>query len=192
MRGRRGFRELVCRTARRMWALGLVVGSVGNVSLRAGNAVYITPSGVPYERLNPRMIVVLDPGGRVLSGTGAPSSEWRMHVLIYRELPWVRAVVHTHSPRATAVALRGPLRPPSDEGLLLFGDVVPVSRHAPPGTWELARAAVEALRNGRGACLLARHGTVAVGGTLTEALGRALALEEAARIALLARGLQSP
>ena len=114
-----------------------------------------------------------------------------MHVLIYRELSGVRAVVHTHSPCATAAALRGPLHPPSDEGLFLFGDTVPVSRHAPPGTWELARAAVEALRNGRGACLLARHGTVTVGETPDVALRLALTLEEAARIALLARGPQS-
>jgi len=186
MRGGRVFRERVARAARRMWELGLVVGSSGNVSLRAGGVIYITPSGVLYAHLRPKMVVAIDPDGNVLSGAGEPSSEWRMHVLIYRELPGVRATVHTHSPYATAAA-GGSLCPASDEGRLLFGEGIPVSRHAPPGTWELARAAVEALRRGKGACLLAHHGTVTVGGTLTEALLRAEALEGVARVSLLGR-----
>ncbi|NOX44784.1 MAG: class II aldolase/adducin family protein [Caldiserica bacterium] len=188
----RAYRELVCRAARRMWELGLVTGSAGNVSLRAGGVIYITPSAVPYDRLRPHMIIALDPEGRVISGAGAPSTEWRMHVLIHRELPEARAVIHTHSPCATAAAARGILCPVCDEGRLLFGGAVPVSDHVPPGTWELAHAAVSALRRGRGACLLARHGALAVGWTLTEALRLAVALEETARIALLGSGPQPP
>ncbi len=188
----RAFRELVCRAARRMSGLGLATGSAGNVSLRAGGTIYITPRAVPYERLRPGMIVALDPNGRVLSGAGTPSSEWRMHVLIHQEFPEVRAVIHTHSPCATAAATRGTLRPVCDEGLLLFGEAIPVSDRAPPGTWELARAAVAALKRGRGACLLAHHGALAVGRTLTEALRLAVVLEETARISLLGSGPQSP
>lgn len=180
-----GFRALVWRAARRMWELGLVSGSAGNVSLRAGGVIYITPSGVPYERLGPRMVVALDPSGRALFGSAIPSSEWKLHVLIYREVEGARAVVHTHSPYATAAAVRGELPLVTDEAKLRFPRGIPVARPAPPGTWELARAAVEALGEGSGACLLRHHGAVAVGGSLAEALSRALAVEEAARIAAL-------
>ena len=187
--GRRVFRELVFRAARRMWEMGLVVGSSGNVSLRAGGVIYITPSGVPYRHLRPGMIVELDPEGNPLRGACEPSSEWRMHLLIYREIPGVRAVVHTHSPYATAAAVKERLGCLHDEAVLLFGKEVPVARHAPPGTWELARAAVEALQGGKGVCLLSRHGAVATGSNLTEALLRAVALEEVARISLLRASL---
>lgn len=176
---------MVAQAARRMWKLGLVSGSSGNVSLRVGNVIYITPSGVPYALLTPRMVVALDPEGHMLSGTCAPSSEWRLHLLIYREFPGVRAVVHTHSPYATAAAVRGELPLVTDEARLRFPKGVPVARHAPPGTWEIARATVEALRLGSEVCLLGRHGVVAPGRTLWEALDRALAVEEAARCALL-------
>ena len=185
MKGRRVFRELVFRAARGMWEMGLVVGSSGNVSLRAGDVIYITPSGIPYRYLRPELIVELDTNGNPLRGISEPSSEWRMHLLIYREIPEVKAVVHTHSPYATAAAVKGRLECLHDEAALLFGREVPVARHAPPGTWELARAAVEALKGERHVCLLSCHGAVATGSTLTEALHRAAALEEAARIYFL-------
>ncbi len=177
----------VFRVARRMWELGLVAGSSGNVSLRKAKVIYITPSGVPYRHLHPRMIVAIDPQGRVISGPGTPSTEWRLHVYIYREFPEVRAVVHTHSPFATAAAVRGELPLLTDEARLHFPKGIPVAPHAPPGTWELAQRAVEALRRGSGACLLQQHGVVAVGETLAEALHVALSVEEAARIAFLGR-----
>lgn len=174
-----------------MTELGLVAGSAGNISRRVGSVIYITPSGVPYDYLRPQMIILLDFDGNVLSRGGEPSSEWRMHVLIYREFPEVHAMVHTHSPHATAIAVHGSLRPVSDEGRLRFGDEVPVSRQAPPGTWELACATVEALKQGKGACLLARHGAVTVGWTLTDALRRAVALEEEARVVSWCAGVRA-
>lgn len=188
MGGGKAARLAVVLTARRMWELGLVWGSAGNVSLRHGDVIYITPSGVPYRRLAPRMVVALTPEGRAISGICEPSSEWRLHLAVYREFPGVRAVVHTHSPFATAASSKGRLSLEVDEAKMAFPRGIPVARYAPPGTWDLARAAVEALRGGSGVCLLSHHGVVAVGRTLTEALTRAQAAEEAARIATIRGG----
>ncbi len=170
--------------AREMAALGLVTGSSGNVSLKLGELILITPSGVPYGDLRPAQVVAIDLAGEPMSGRGIPSSEWRMHVAIYRARGDVRAIVHTHSPYATAASFCHQLPVVHDEGRLLFGEGIPVSRHAPPGTWQLAEAVAAALGKGK-AALIARHGAVAVGATLKEALLLAKKLEEAAQLALL-------
>lgn len=180
-------REAVRSTAAAMAAAGLVTGSSGNVSLRFGERVLITASGVPYAELEADQVIEIDKDGARLSGTGEPSSEWRMHVAIYAQRVDVHAIVHTHSPAATAAAIALPALPIlHDEGKILFGEALPVSAHRPPGTWELASAVVDALGDGRG-CLIAKHGAVAVGTTPAEALGTAIKIEEAARLYLLSR-----
>ena len=81
----RVLRQKIARAARRMAELGLVRGSSGNVSLRRGDLVLITPSSIPYEWLRPKQVIAIElPSGRKLSGCGEPSSEWRMHLSIYR------------------------------------------------------------------------------------------------------------
>ncbi len=180
----RPWREKLADAARRMATLGLVQGSSGNVSLRLDEAILITPSGIPYEWLHPQQVVAIDGEGRRIWGVGAPSSEWRMHVAVYRARSDVTAIVHTHSPYATAASFGDSLRVLHDEGRLLFGEEVAVSRHAPPGTWELAEAVAQALGHGT-AVLVGRHGALAVGRTLTEALLHAEKLEEAARLRFL-------
>ncbi len=182
----RPFRVKVCQAYRWLGEHGLITGSSGNVSLRVGDRILITPTGVPWELLRAGEIVALDLAGQVC-GRGFPSSEWRLHVTIYRARSDVRAVVHTHSPYATAWASLGhPLPVLHDEGQLLFGSEIPVAEHAPPGTWELAHNAATALGKGR-ALLLARHGPVVVGQSLSEALQRAEKLEEAAQLFSLAQ-----
>lgn len=181
-------REKVAAFARRMWELGLVAGSYGNISLRIGGLVVITPSKVPYDVLRPRMVPVIDLEGRVVDGISPPSTEWRLHLAVYRRRPDVGAVVHTHSPYATAAAtsLRElPLL--ADEGRGSFGEAIPVASYAPPGTPELAEAAVDALGEGK-AVLLARHGALAVGRTLREAFLLAQMVEEIARVYFLTTG----
>lgn len=188
----RSWRERVAETARTMAALGLARGSSGNISARVGNLVLITPTGVPYAFLHPAQVVAMDLEGEALEEWGRPSSEWRLHVAIYRARPEVKAIVHTHSPCATAVAsARADLPVVHDEGQTLFGSVLPVARPAQPGTWKLAQAAVEAL-GARNAVLLARHGTVALGPTLRQALALAEKVEEAAQLYLLSARLPSP
>lgn len=184
-------RSAVLRTSVAMAASGLVTGSSGNVSQRFGDQLLITPSGIPYDRLEVEQIVEIDMEGASLSGRGDPSSEWRMHVAIYRERSDVAAIVHTHSVHATAVSLSLEELPVlHDEGRLLFGTRIPSSRHQPPGSWELARAVAAALADKRGA-LIARHGVVGVGATLDEAFEVAVKIEEAARLVLLTRILET-
>lgn len=160
--------------------LGLVHASSGNVSVRVGGCVLITPSGVPYRWLRAEQVVAINDEGEKLSGAGAPSSEWRMHVAIYRARADVRAVVHTHSLAATRCAVRGALPATTDEARIVFGPSVAVSRHASPGSWELAEAVAEAVGPEGKAALVGRHGAVTVGEHLTEALLLAEALEQAA------------
>jgi len=177
----RPWRELVVATARAMAERGLARGASGNVSVRWGEGMLITPSGVAYRHLRPGQVMAVDLEGRVRAGSGVPSSEWRMHAAIYRARTDVRAIVHTHSPCATAASFRDALPVIHDEGRILFGGEIPVSRHAPPGTSDLAKAVGDALGSG-GAVLIARHGAAAVGRTLGEALLRAEKIEEAAEL----------
>jgi len=168
-----------------MASLDLVHASSGNVSVRVGGWLLITPSGVAYRWLSAEQIIAMDiADGRVGSGSGLPSSEWRMHAAIYRARPDVRAVVHTHSPWATRCAVHGLLVTASDEASIVFGASVPKSEHAPPGGWELADAVVGALGDAGRAVLVARHGAVTVGRNLTEALHLAEMLEHAAMVSL--------
>ena len=153
------------QTARELLRLGLVEGTQGNVSVRDGEGILITPSALPYETMVEEDLVLLDAGGRVLAGSRAPSSEWRVHAAVYAARPDAQAVVHTHSPAATAWSRSGePL-----------GDVL-TARFASTGSPELGEHAVEAL-GGRDAVLLRDHGVVAVGPGLAEALATAVEIE---------------
>jgi len=180
-------REAVRAAAAEMAASGLATGSSGNVSVRWGEGLLITASGVAYTVLDAEHVIEADAEGRRVSGRGEPSSEWRMHVAIYAARGDVETIVHTHSPMATAAAIAlASLPVPHDEGKILFGDAIPVSDHHPPGTWELAHSVVAALGEGPVA-LIAKHGAVAIGATLEEALERAVKLEETAHLFYLAR-----
>jgi len=180
-------RRLVCDTAVSMAHLGLATGSSGNVSVRFQGRMMITASGIPYGSIRPEQVIEIDSDGARLSGEGEPSSEWRMHAAIYAQRGDIEAIVHTHSLYATAAAIALPALPiPHDEGQIFYGKAVPVSVHHPPGSWDLAHAVADALDCGR-LVLIAKHGAVAVGATLGDALGSAVKLEEIAQLAYLAQ-----
>ncbi len=184
-------REAVLATAVAMAGAGFATGSSGNVSARLGDRVWITASGIPYGKLSAEQIIEIDLEGTRVSGEGDPSSEWRMHAAIYAARDDVQAIVHTHSPIATAAAIALTCLPiPHDEGRILFGDELPISAHCPPGTWELANAVADALGAGR-AALIAKHGAVGVGRTLDEAFEVAVKIEEIAHLYLLSRQFAS-
>jgi L-fuculose-phosphate aldolase len=151
-------RELVL-TLQRMAAGGLVRGTEGNASARAGELIAISPSGLPYDSLRPEDVCLVTPGGELVEGP-EPSVELPMHLAVLAGRPDVGAVVHTHSPRATA-------NPPAP---------VAVGRS---GTTELGVAVVEAARDGL-AVVIQGHGPVCFGADLAEALRRALDLESRA------------
>ena len=179
------------RYGRRMAADRLVTGSAGNLSIRAGEAIVMTPSGMSYDEITARSITVLDPAGAVLSGTGRRSSEWPMHRLIY-ERTGAGAVVHTHSPFAVAVSAVCDAIPAVHYAILaLGGPDVRVAPYATFGSGGLA-ASVAAALDGRHGALLGNHGAVACGATIAQAYDRALLLEWLAEVYWRARVAGTP
>jgi L-fuculose-phosphate aldolase len=177
--------EALVATARRTVSDGLVVGTSGNVSVRVGDTVLVTPSGVPYDRLGPGDVTGVGLDGRQVLGTLAPTSELPMHLAVYRSAPGARAVVHTHAVHATAVSLLVPELPPVHYMTAALGGPVRVAPYAPYGTDELARHVLAAL-TGRTGCLLRNHGTLTHGTTLDQAYDRTAQLEWMCRLWLTA------
>ncbi len=163
---------------------GLVVGTSGNVSVRVGDIVLVTPTGVPYERLEPGDAVGVDPDGRQVLGTLRPTSELPMHLAVYRTT-MARAVVHTHAVHATAVSTLVAELPLVHYMAAALGGAVRVAPYATYGTAELAENMLRALTD-RTACLLQNHGTVAHGSSLTQAYDRTAQLEWMCRLWLTA------
>ncbi|CAM5357442.1 class II aldolase/adducin family protein [Streptomyces xanthochromogenes] len=174
-------------TARRTAAEGLVVGTSGNVSVRVGELILVTPTGVPYDRLGPADTVAVDLDGRQVLGTLRPTSEVPMHLAVYRSTD-ARAVVHTHAVHATAVSTLVTELPLIHYMAAALGGPVRVAPYALYGSEELAGNMLRAL-DGRTACLLQNHGTVAHGTSLAQAYDRTAQLEWMCRVWLTAAAL---
>ncbi|MEV4220583.1 class II aldolase/adducin family protein [Nonomuraea sp. NPDC049725] len=168
-------REELCAYGRRAVELGLVIGTSGNLSVRDGDRVAVTPSGAALDRLTPDMCPVVDVEGHLLEGELQPSSETPMHLAIY-EATDARAVVHTHSMFGAVVATTMTELPPVHYNALTLGGTVRVAPYATYGTPELAAGVREALA-GKRAALMANHGGVTIGATLEEAFEAARLLE---------------
>lgn len=179
----------VIATGRLLDRYGLIALSGGNVSLRVGEHVLVTPSGMMYEQLGPSDVPVLTLAGEVVEGALRPSVDTSALLHIYREMPEVQAVIHTHQPYATALglsmnelpccvttmanAVKGPVR---------------VASYTSAATEEMGVQAVANLE-GRLAVVLRKHGVIAVGSTLKQALYACVYLEEAAKTYAVARSL---
>ncbi len=164
----------------RMNATGLNQGTSGNISARWRDGLLISPSGVPYENLEPEDIVFLRYDG-AHEGRMLPSSEWRFHAAIMESRPAANAVVHTHSTYSTAIAIKRLDIPPLHYMIAAVGG--PSIRCTPYvtfGTPELAKLVLKAL-DGRSACLLANHGMIATGPSLEKAMWLAVEVETLAR-----------
>jgi ribulose-5-phosphate 4-epimerase/fuculose-1-phosphate aldolase len=187
-------RELLVRSAQQMLAAGLVTGTSGNLSARepGSERILVTPSGVDYDALRPEDLAAVDLDGRSPEGSLVPSVDTPSHVAIYRARPQVNGVVHTHSPYAAAFSMVGESIPP----LLLeaagyLGGAVRLMEYLPPGS-PAAAGRLAATLAGQRAILLPNHGVVAVGETLPSAFHAAIAVEEGARVAWIARQLGRP
>ncbi len=157
------------------------VGTAGNLSVRQAEGMLITPSGVPYDRLTEASLVRLDAAGVVI-GDGKPSSEWRFHQAIYANRPEAGAIVHCHSPHATALACLGrPIPAFHYEVAFAGGPDIRCAAYATFGTQALSDNVLEALE-GRRACLIANHGMVCFGEDMARALFLAHEVEQLARI----------
>lgn len=183
-------RAEVIAVAQSLDDMGLMPNKSGNVSCRVAGGFVVTPAAIPYRQLLPGSIVQVTFGEEPASRDARPSSEWRMHGAIYAARPDVMAIVHTHSPQATALACAGQGIPPFHYMIALAGGDVRCMPYATFGTPELAAAAVQGLE-GRRAALLANHGVIAVGPTLHVAQSVALEVENLAGeyLQMLAAGL---
>lgn len=179
----RQLRESIVRQCREMNALGINQGTSGNISVRSGGSMLISPSATPYERMTPEMIaeMPLDAEPGTWHGPLKPSTEWRFHYDILASRPEVNAVVHAHPIHATALAMARKPIPAAHYMVAAFGGPdVRCAGYARFGTARLSALALDAL-DGRMACLLANHGMIALGETLDKAMWRAVELETLAR-----------
>ena len=196
--------DTIARTRHRIWEeavwlnqMGLVAGSSGNVSARVAGTdlIAITPTDVRYSDITPDDIVVVERSGETVVGRHKPTSELSMHLAVYDARPDMSAIVHTHSPYATAFAvIREPIPLISNEGLGVRALEVEVTGFAIPGSQELADAVVEVLMRTpqTRAVLLANHGLMTVGADLEAACQLAQGIELEARICQLARTMGEP
>jgi L-fuculose-phosphate aldolase len=183
-------REELVAYAARLVPDGLAVGSAGNLSVRVGGTILITPSVIDYAQLRPRDICALAPDGTPLDAPEAPSTETPMHLAIYAATS-ARAVVHTHSAEVVAVSATCAELPAVHYAITGLGGPVRVASYTRFGSASLADAAITALV-GRSAVILQNHGAVCYGASLAQAYDRALLLEWLARVYRLARGHGEP
>jgi L-ribulose-5-phosphate 4-epimerase len=191
-----GLREEVCSLHRQLTRYELVVWTAGNVSSRVPghDLMVIKPSGVSYDDLTPENMVVCDLEGRVVEGDHAPSSDTEAQAYVYRHLPHVGGVVHTHSTYATAWAARGePIPCVLTMGADEFGGEIPVGPFAIIGDDSIGRGIVETLRQHRSpAVLMQNHGVFTIGPTARAAVKAAVMCEDVARTVHVARQLGAP
>lgn len=183
-------RRSVARACHGLAGEGLLIGSAGNVSVRVGEHVAVTATGVVLGRATADDVTVVDSGGAVVAGERVPTSELDLHLGIYRRYG-AGAVVHTHSPQATAVSLVLDELPCVHYQQLLLGGAIRVAPFAVFGSAELAAETLAALE-GKAAALLANHGAVTHGPTLEAAVDNALLLEWACGLYVRAATLGAP
>ncbi len=177
-------RQQIVDTCLYMQRQGLVVGTAGNVSIRVGDQVVISPSGVEYEVMTAEDVVVTDMSGKILDSVLQPSSELPLHIAVYESGPAL-AVTHNHAPASTALGLVVDEIPPSHYYSSMFGGPVRVAPFALFGTDQLAINVAEALKERTGA-LMANHGAITTGPTLAKALSLLPYLEYICEIQLRA------
>ena len=177
-------REEIIRTGIRMNELGINQGTSGNISVRWQQGILLTPTGIPYEELNPEDICYQNWEGEV-EGRLERSSEWRFHLAIQKNRKDVNAVVHTHSNHATALAIQE-MEIPAIHYMVAAGGGpnIRCAPYATFGTEELSQHALKALEN-RKCCLLAHHGVIATGSSISKALWLAGEVETLAKQYLL-------
>ena len=176
-------REEICQICHLLYQRGYVVSNDGNVSVRVEeNKILITPSGVGKGRMTPDMLVLCDLEGNVLAGEHYPSSESKMHLMVYRERTDVMSVVHAHPPVSTAFAIcRRPLKERYLSEMVAGLGEVPVTEFAMLSTNEVAES-VRPFVHDHNAVLLANHGSLAWGPTLLSAFDRLETVEQTAKV----------
>lgn len=177
-------KKKVLDTAKISYHEGLFAGTSGNLSSfdKEKELVIITPSSVRYNTMQIDDLVILDLDGNIIEGKHRPSSEWKMHLAVYKNRSGVNSVFHTHSPYATAFAVtRDKIPVILIEMIPFLGGDIPVAKMALPGSEDMGVEALNVL-NDRYACLLSNHGVLTIGQTVEQAHIRAEYTEDAAKI----------
>lgn len=183
-------REELVRYGARLVADGLAVGAAGNLSIRVGDLIAITPSGIGYDEMTPADVCIMTLAGAEVDAAETPSSELPMHLAVYAATD-ARAVVHTHSAEVVALSATCTELPAVHYAITNLGGPVRVTSYVRFGSTGLADEAVAALA-GRRAAILQNHGAICYGPTLSTAYGRAVLLEWLAKVYRLARGYGEP
>lgn len=175
-------RQQLVDAMRTLDARGLNRGTSGNISVRFGSGMFVTPSGVTPDRLTPELMVFVDGDGTVAQGSARPSSEWRMHMGLYQRRADANAIVHCHARYSTILACAHREIPPLHYMVAVSGAAnVPVAPYATFGSEALADGVAETL-DGRYACLMANHGLIALAPALPLAMAIAEEIEEQAAV----------
>ena len=194
MREYKKARQQLADLHKQLWNAGLVVWSGGNISQRVEDGFLIKPSGLDYDKLTPESMILCDLDGNVLAGQHKPSSDTAAHAYVYREMPEVGGVVHTHSNYACGFAAVGKAIPCiltaiADE----FGGDIPVGPFAIIGDDSIGRGIVDTLRGHRSTAVLMRqHGVFSIGKDARSALKSAIMCEDNAKSAAIAMQLGTP
>lgn len=183
-------REAVAQACKRLSREGLVVGTAGNVSVRVGDQVVISPSGVDYEAMTAADVGVHDLSGAPIEAPLAPSSELPLHLSVYAGSDHT-AIVHTHSPASSALSTVVDVVPAGHYYTAMFGGPVRVAPYATFGSPALADHVTEALQ-GRTAALMSNHGAVLVGSSLEKCLDHTAYLEYICEIQLRVAAYPAP
>lgn len=185
------YKKLICDIGKRIYEKGFVAANVGNISVRIDeNEFLITPTGVSKGFLTTDMIIKVDGEGNVLEGEFKPSSEMKMHLLVYQERPDVHAVLHVHPPYATAFAIAGI---PLDQAIMPEAVVslgtIPLAKYGTPSTDEVPKAVKSHVYDHQGV-LLENHGALTWGKDLLHAYYLMESLEFTAKINWISRQLR--
>lgn len=188
-------KQMIVEAGRKMYNTGLVAGTSGNISMRnpdKEDSFFITPSSMAYDQIQEHDIVEINSKGEPYIKGQRPSSEWQMHVSVYKRFEKYNAIVHTHSTFATSFAVTHENIP-----LILIemkpylGGDLHVAPYRPAGTKELGEVILPYLED-RNSCLLANHGTISCGETLEDAFMSAEYVEDAAKIYYYAKTSGTP
>lgn len=171
---------------------GLVSYMSGNVSVRVNDHVVIKPSGVPYSQLKQEDFVVVDLLGNTVEGDKKPSIDTATHLYLYRNVNWVRSIIHTHSTFSTVWAItERPIPVLCTAHADVFGEEIPLTEYASVGSEAIGRAVLKAMGRS-GTVLLRKHGVMILGISIEDALKKAIFLEEVAKIAYFANLMTIP
>lgn len=184
------YKKQICEIGKRIYEKGLVAANDGNISIRLGdNEFLITPTGVSKGFMTPEMILKVDGQGNVLDGDYRPTSEMKMHLLVYRERPDVKAVVHVHPPYATAFAIAGiPLDQAIMPEAVVYLGTIPIAEYGTPSTEEVPNAVKKHVHHHQGV-LLENHGALTWAKDLEHAYYLMESLEFTAKINWISKQL---